>query len=56
MTTNGSGKLVEWYQQHIHAVAPSCKDVFGSRNQKFQITMISPTQSILPEDCFIQWW
>jgi GNAT superfamily N-acetyltransferase len=53
---NGSGKLVEWYQQHGYMLAPKLQDVFGSPNQKFGITMIAPTQSVLPKDCFIQWW
>jgi hypothetical protein len=53
---NGSGKLVEWYQQHGYMLAPKLQDVFGSPNQKFGITMIAPTQSVRPKDCFIQWW
>jgi hypothetical protein len=53
---NGSGKLVEWYQRHGYMLAPKLQDVFGSPNQKFGITMIAPTQSVLPKDCFIQWW
>jgi hypothetical protein len=53
---NGSGKLVEWYQQHGYMLAPKLQDVFGSPNQKYGITMIAPTQSVLPKDCFIQWW
>lgn len=52
----GSGKLVEWYQQHGYMLAPKLQDVFGSPNQKYGITMIAPTQSVLPKDCFIQWW
>jgi hypothetical protein len=53
---NGSGKLVEWYQQKGYLLAPKLQDVFGSPNQTYGITMIAPTQSLLPKDCTIQWW
>jgi hypothetical protein len=53
---NGSGKLVEWYQQHGYMLAPKLQEIFGSPNQKFGITMIAPTQSVLPKDCLIKWW
>jgi hypothetical protein len=53
---DGSGKLVEWYQQHGYSLAPKLQDVFGSPDQKYGITMIAPTQSLVPQDCVIQWW
>jgi hypothetical protein len=53
---NGSGKLVEWYQQKGYMLAPKLQEVFGSPNQTLGITMIAPTQSLLPKDCSIQWW
>lgn len=53
---NGSGKLVDWYQRHGFLRAPNLQDLFGSPNEKFGVTMIAPTQSILPTDCRIQWW
>jgi hypothetical protein len=54
---NGSGKLVEWYQETGgYMLAPKLQDVFGSPDQKFGITMIAPTNSVLPDDCKIQWW
>jgi GNAT superfamily N-acetyltransferase len=53
---NGSGKLVEWYERHGFMKAPKLQDVFGSPDGKYGITMIRPTQSVLPNNCTIQWW
>jgi hypothetical protein len=53
---NGSGKLVEWYTQNGYSKAPKLQEILGSPNAVNGITMISPTNRILPYDCRIQWW
>lgn len=53
---NGSGKLIEWYLKNGYSKAPKLQDILGSPDGKNGITMIAPTNSILPFDCRIQWW
>ena len=53
---NGSGKLIEWYLEHGYQKAPKLQDMLGSPNAKHGITMIAPTNNVLPMDCRIQWW
>lgn len=53
---DGSGKLIEWYQQNGYVKAPRLQDILGSPNAENGITMIAPTNAILPQDCRIQWW
>lgn len=54
---NGSGKLVEWYEDHGFSMAPKLQDMMGSPGGKFGTTMIAPTA--LPPDffdkCKIRW-
>lgn len=53
---NGSGKLVEWYQENGYTLAPKLQDCFGSPNEIHGKTMIAPTRRIVPQGCFIKWW
>lgn len=53
---SGSGKLVQWYEKHGFSQAPKLQDCFGSPGGIHGLTMIAPTNRILPHDCFIQWW
>jgi GNAT superfamily N-acetyltransferase len=53
---DGSGKLIDWYTQHGYGKAPKLQDILGSPNAQNGITMIAPTNRILPHDCRIQWW
>jgi GNAT superfamily N-acetyltransferase len=53
---NGSGKLIEWYEQKGYSKAPKLQNMLGSPNAINGITMMAPTQRILPEGCHIQWW
>jgi GNAT superfamily N-acetyltransferase len=53
---DGSGKLIDWYLRHGYSKAPKLQDILGSPGGKNGITMIAPTNSILPCDCTIQWW
>ena len=41
---NGSGKLVNWYEEIGFKKAPKMQDMMGSPGGKFGITMISPTK------------
>lgn len=53
---NGSGKLVNWYLENGYTIAPQLQDCFGSPNEIHGKTMIAPTNSVLPDKCFIKWW
>lgn len=53
---NGSGKLVQWYEEHGFFKAPKLQECFGSPNGVHGLTMISPSRRILPHNCYIQWW
>ncbi|KAG7340562.1 hypothetical protein IV203_024105 [Nitzschia inconspicua] len=53
---DGSGRLIEWYLRHGYSRAPKLQDLLGSPNANNGITMIAPTNQVLPFDCRIQWW
>jgi hypothetical protein len=53
---NGSGKLIDWYEQKGYSKAPKLQNMLGSPNAINGITMMAPTNRILPQDCHIQWW
>jgi hypothetical protein len=54
---NGSRKLVDWYERHGgYKQAPKLQDILGSPNAVNGITMIAPTNQVLPTNCTIQWW
>jgi hypothetical protein len=48
---DGSGKLIDWYAKHGYSKAPKLQEILGSPNGVNGITMIAPTNSILPFDC-----
>ena len=53
---NGSGKLVEWYEANGYVKAPKLQAALGSPGGIHGVTMIAPTQRVVPDDCFIKWW
>jgi GNAT superfamily N-acetyltransferase len=53
---NGSGKLVEWYEQHGFNRAPKLQAMLGSPDGKFGTTMIKPTTQQISPACKLQWW
>jgi GNAT superfamily N-acetyltransferase len=53
---NGSGKLIEWYEKKGFTKAPKLQDMLGSPDAVHGVTMIAPTNRILPNGCHIQWW
>ena len=53
---NGSGKLIEWYEKRGFSKAPKLQEMLGSPDAVHGITMIAPTNRVLPEGCFIKWW
>ena len=53
---DGSGKLLEWYEENGFSKAPKLQECLGSPNGIHGLTMIAPTRRIVPHDCFIQWW
>jgi GNAT superfamily N-acetyltransferase len=48
---DGSSKLIDWYTQHGYSRAPKLQEILGSPNGINGITMIAPTNRILPIDC-----
>ena len=53
---NGSGKLNDWYEKNGFSKAPKLQAILGSPDAVNGITMIAPTNRILPNGCHIQWW
>lgn len=54
---NGSGKLVDWYSSRGgYQKAPKLQAMMGSPNGIHGISMMTPTNRILPDGCQIQWW
>jgi GNAT superfamily N-acetyltransferase len=53
---DGSGKLIDWYEQKGYSKAPKLQNMLGSPNAINGITMMTPTNRILPQGCHIQWW
>jgi GNAT superfamily N-acetyltransferase len=53
---NGSGKLIDWYELKGYSKAPKLQNMLGSPNAINGITMMAPTNRILPLGCHIQWW
>lgn len=53
---DGSGKLIEWYQQHGFGVAPKLQALLGSPNGEYGTTMMAPTRQTLDEKCRLKWW
>ena len=55
---NGSGKLIQWYEQNGYTIAPKLQDLLGSPDAKYGTTMIRPSsvRSDIFGDCQIQWW
>jgi hypothetical protein len=53
---NGSGKLVDWYEQNGYSKAPKLQEMLGSPDGIHGVSMIAPTNQILPYDCKIKWW
>ena len=55
---NGSGSLVNWYENHGYSKAPLMQDILGSPNETNGISLISPVK-IKPgffDDCVVKWW
>eukprot|EP00977_Amphora_coffeiformis_P019270 scaffold7101_cov153-Amphora_coffeaeformis.AAC.15 len=52
----GSGRLVEWYEQHGYQKAPMLQDFLGSPEGRFGVTMMGFTNATLPASCQIEWW
>lgn len=56
---NGSGSLVNWYQEHDYSKAPLMQDILGSPNEKNGISMISPVTiqpGFFDDQCVVKWW
>lgn len=53
---NGSGKLIEWYEQNGYQQAPKLQTMLGSPNAIHGVTMMAPTNRELPENFTIKWW
>ena len=53
---DGSGKLIDWYERNGYSRAPKLQDMLGSPNEMHGVSMIAPTNRILPNDCKIKWW
>jgi ribosomal protein S18 acetylase RimI-like enzyme len=53
---DGSGKLVQWYEQQGFMRAAELQDILGSPNQQYGVAMVGPTNGTVPEDCVVQWW
>jgi hypothetical protein len=53
---NGSGKLIQWYEEQGYSKAPKLQECFGSPNGVHGVTMIAPTRQVKPQGCFIKWW
>lgn len=55
---DGSGKLIQWYQDCGYKQAPKLQELFGSPEAKYGITMIRPTsvRSDIFAKCKIKWW
>lgn len=53
---DGSGKLVEWYEQQGFSRAPLLQDLLGSPGGKYGIAMIAPTKNEIDVACRVQWW
>lgn len=53
---DGSGKLVEWYEQHGFKKAPKVQDLLGSPNGKYGVTMIAGANQLISPACKLKWW
>lgn len=53
---NGSGRLIQWYEEQGYSKAPKLQECFGSPNGIHGVTMIAPTRRVKPEGCSITWW
>ena len=53
---NGSGKLNDWYLKRGYLKAPKLQNMLGSPDAVHGISMITPTNLALDEDCRIKWW
>lgn len=53
---NGSGRLVEWYEQHGFLQAPMLQDFLGSPERRYGVTMMGFTNATIPDGCRIEWW
>lgn len=53
---DGTGKLIQWYEEKGYSKAPKLQECFGSPNGIHGVTMIAPTRRTKPEGCFIKWW
>lgn len=53
---NGSGKLIDWYESKGYQKAPKLQAMLGSPDGIHGISMMIPTNRVLPDDCKIQWW
>lgn len=53
---DGSGKLMEWYEQHGFKQAPKLQDLLGSPNGKYGVTMIAGASQLISPACKLKWW
>lgn len=53
---DGSGKLVQWYEEHGFSKAPLLQDLLGSPGGKYGIAMMKPTNNEIDVACRIKWW
>lgn len=53
---DGSGKLVEWYEEHGFSQAPLLQDLLGSPGGQYGVAMMAPTSNVIDGTCRIKWW
>jgi GNAT superfamily N-acetyltransferase len=53
---DGSGKLVEWYEEHGFSQAPLLQDLLGSPGGQYGVAMMAPTSNVIDGACRIKWW
>jgi GNAT superfamily N-acetyltransferase len=53
---DGSGKLIEWYEEHGFSQAPLLQDLLGSPGGQYGAAMMAPTSNAIDGACRIKWW
>jgi len=53
---NGSGKLIEWYEQYGFKRAPKLQSLLGSANKEYGVAMMAPTDRRISAAVKLKWW